>query len=143
MTPHMRTEPFPTPLRTPRRVVGLVFGALGVSAMLLWASYLDSDSFVRRLMVDNQTEFHLNVHLSDLDRDGWLDLGTITRETEGALEEVLDPGGTWVIRFSYGGVEAGELVIPRSTLREAGWRLAVPAEAGERLAAAGISPSAR
>jgi len=41
------------------------------------------------------------------------------------------------------GVEVGELVVPRSDRRAAGWRLDIPADVGDRIADAGFAPSVR
>ena len=47
-----------------------------------------------------------------------------------------------MFRFSYGGVQAGEVVIGRDELVAEGWRITVPAAVGDRLHEAGLSESA-
>ncbi|HVF15219.1 MAG TPA: hypothetical protein VM942_11505 [Acidimicrobiales bacterium] len=142
MTPRTRMESRSTPLRNPQRAIGLFLG-VAVLAVLLVAPSLDPGFFVPRLTVDNPTPFDLTVEVTGGDRDGWYDVGTVGRELEDVLEEVADPGSTWVIRFSYAGVEGGEVTVPGSELRAAGWRLTVPAAVGTALAEAGFVPSAR
>ncbi len=142
MTPRTRTQSRPTPLRSPQQAIGLFLGA-AVLAVLIVAPSLAPATFVPRLQIDNSTAFAVNVDVAGPDRDGWFQLGTVARETEGLLEEVADPGATWVFRFTYAGVDAGELEILRSDLQAAGWQFAVPAEVGTRLSAAGLEASAR
>jgi hypothetical protein len=143
MTPRIGTRPRPAPLRIPQRAIDVVLAMAGVVAILLLAPSLRTGPHIPRLTVANQTLFHINVDLADSDRDRWFQLGTVSRETDGVLEEIPDMGGTWVFRFSYAGVPAGELVLSRPALVEAGWAFAVPADVGARLAGAGLSPSAR
>ena len=141
MTPRTRTEFRPTPLRSPQRAVGL-FLAAAVLAVLIVAPSLSTAAFVPRLTIDNPTAFDVNVELASGADDG-VALGTIGREGQSVLEEVADPGGQWTFRFSYAGVDGGDLVLSRADLRSAGWQLVVPAEVGERLLAAGVVASAR
>ncbi len=142
MTPRTRTEPRLTPLRSPHQAVALFLGA-AVLAVLIVAPSLSPGSFVSRLRIDNPTPFAVNVDVSDGDGTTRFQLGTVGRETEGLLEEVADPGAMWVFRFTYAGVDAGEMRVSRSELRGAGWQFAIPAEVGQRLTAAGFSASAR
>jgi hypothetical protein len=142
MTPRTRTEPRSTPLRSPHQAVGLFLGA-AVLAVLIVAPSLAPPSFVPRLAIDNSTPFDINVDVSGGAGGGWIQLGTVARETEGILEEVADPGPTWVFRFSYAGVDGGELTVRRSELRTDGWLVTVPPEVRERLSAAGFEASAR
>ncbi len=148
MTPRTKTQPRPTPLRSPHQAIGLFLG-VAVLAVLIVAPSLAPATFVPAVTIDNVTPFDVNVDLaagggSDSGRSGgWFHLGTVGREAANVLEEVTDPGPTWVFRFTYGGVEAGEVTVPRSELRDAGWQLAVPAAVGEALVAAGFVASAR
>jgi hypothetical protein len=142
MTPRTRTEPRPTPLRSRHTAPGFLLGS-AVLVVLLLAPSLGEDALISRLTIDNPTAFDVNVEVAGDGRSGRFDLGTVTHETESIREEVADPGATWVLRFSYGGVDAGELSVERSTVRDAGWRLTVPTEVGERLAAGGFVASAR
>ncbi len=142
MTPRTRTEPRSTPLRSPDRTAGLLLcGA--VLVVLLVAPNLVPGAFVPRLTVENPTAFVVNVELAGRGGSGWFALGTVGRESQGVFEEVPDPGATWLIRFSYAGVDGGRVELPRSALQEAGWQLAIPAEVGERLTEEGFVPSAR
>jgi hypothetical protein len=141
MSPRTRTETRSTPLRSPHQAVGLFLGA-AVLAVLIVAPSLAPASLVARLAIDNPTAFDINVDVAGGEGGGWFPLGTIDRETESVLEEVVDPGSTWVFRFSYGGVDGGELAVSRSELRGAGWQLAVPPGVSERLTAAGLVASA-
>jgi len=119
-----------------------LFLGAAVLVVLLVTPSLDGQTFVPRLTFDNPTEFDVNVEVAGGGREAWIDLGTVARGTENVVEEVADPGGTWVFRFSYAGVDAGIVTMDRGALRDAGWQLAVPAEVGESLVGAGFVPSA-
>ena len=75
-------------------------------------------------------------------REGWFDLGSVGRRTR-MVEEVVDQGDEWVFRFAYGGVQAGEIVMPRAELAKEGSKITVPPAVPDRLREAGVSESAR
>jgi hypothetical protein len=97
----------------------------------------------RQLTVHNPTPYLVNVDVSRAERDGWLDVGSFRREQDRTVEELVDQGRQWVFRFSYGGVEGGELVVSRQQLARDGWKVTVPTDVTERLRRAGLSESAR
>ena len=103
---------------------------------------VDEPSIFRRLTVHNPTPYLINVDVTGVERDGWLDVGSFRRERTRTVEELVDQGRQWVFRFSYGGVEAGELTVSRDQLARDGWRITVPAAVGETLRQAGLSESA-
>lgn len=96
----------------------------------------------RQLTVHNPTPYMVNVDVTGAKRDGWLEVGSFRRESQPTVEELADQGRQWVFRFSYGGVEAGELVVSRDRLAHGGRRITVPAEVTQRLRDAGLSESA-
>ncbi len=114
----------------------------GVSFPMARLAVGEPTSF-RRLTVHNPTAYLINVDVTGGERDGWLDVGAFPRERNRTVEELADQGGLWVFRFSYGGVEGGELVVRRDQLVRDGWKVTVPTEVSERLRAAGLSGSAR
>ena len=144
MTP---TTTRPVPARTrvrPAWVVAAVVGAVALVAVLAAvAPALRSESPVARLSIDNPTVYSVNVEVSGGGKGDWLDLGAVPREGSKTVEQVTDQGGRWTFRFSYGGVDAGEVTVARADLAAGGWKLAVPDTVGARLRVAGLSPSAR
>ncbi len=114
--------------------------AVGVAAQL--GSSLSAPHRVARLRISNPNPYQVNVEVSGAAGGGWVDLGSIGREQTKTLEEISDQGPQWVFRFSYGGVDAGRLEVPRSELVREGWSLSLPGEIAERLGAAGLVPSA-
>ena len=97
-------------------------------------------TYVDRLVIVNATPSDVNVAVGPGDRSAWLALGTARHDAETPFEEVVDQGGTWVARFSYGGESAGEASVRRAELARNGWRITVPAEAAERLRGRGVVP---
>jgi hypothetical protein len=90
---------------------------------------------VPRLVVENRDEFQLNVTA------GRVDLGVAERSTRTTFAEVFDQGDTWVIRFSYAGVDAGAVTLDRRDLVRDGWRVVVPEAVAAKLRGAAVSPS--
>jgi hypothetical protein len=120
--------------------------AAGVAAVLIVVALafvltrLGSDPSVSDIHLDNPTSYDLTVEVASSHRDSWTQAGTARRETTTDLLQVGDQGKTWVFRFSYGGTQAAEITVPRSTLERDGWKLRVPDSAGTVLAGAGITP---
>jgi hypothetical protein len=138
----LRSKPLPH-LRRSGRVFGLVAAvALAAALVAAVASSVQAPADVPALTVDNPTVYQLNVEVSPDGTGGWLDLGAVGRERAKTIEQIADQGQRWVFRFSYGGVDAGRVVLSRPELVTARWTVIVPAEAGERLRAAGLQPSA-
>jgi hypothetical protein len=100
-------------------------------------------TYVSRLSVTNPTLYGVEVDVTSATRDGWLGLGGFPPETTRVANEVLDQGGNWIFRFSYGGQEIGQMALSRTELKRTSWRLTIPPELGDRLAAAGLQKSAR
>jgi hypothetical protein len=140
------TETQPTPVLRPRRgsILALVIAlalVVGVAAEL--APRVSVPPHVTRLRLVNPTVYQLNVEVAASSGGPWLDLGAVDRESTKSVEQVLDEGRRWMFRFSYGGTDAGAVSATRGALEAAAWTLHVPDAAGERLQAAGLTPSAR
>ena len=137
----------PTATRTPgfrvrdrrQQVADVLVAALAL-VTLLCAALLDRPpSFVARLDVVNPTQYHVVVDVRGAaGQPSWLALGTVPRESSRSVEQVLDQGERWIVRFSYGGFVGGEVTLSRTEAR----RITVPPEVGARLAEAGFTPSA-
>lgn len=104
---------------------------------------LDETPTYRSVTVENPTSFIINIEVTSAQRDGWFDVGSVRRENRETFEQTPDPGDQWVFRFSYGGVDAGELTVSRDQLAQDGWRITVPAEAAALLREAGLAESVR
>lgn len=138
------TRPYPPSVRRALPKIGLYAClAAALVLMLVGLSLLSLPSVVPKLTVVNPGAYQVHVEVSGSGKDGWLDLGAVERESTKTLEELIDQGHTWLFRFSYGGVPAGETVVVRSALKRDGWRITVPAEVTERLRQTGMAPSAQ
>lgn len=144
MTP-TTTRPVPARARVrSTRLLAAVLGALALVAVLVaLAPAFRSESPVARVTIENPTVYTVNVEVSGHGDGDWLDLGAIGREGAKTVEQVTDQGDRWTFRFSYGGVDGGQVTLARADLAAAGWRLTVPETVGQRLHDAGLSPSAR
>jgi hypothetical protein len=97
---------------------------------------------VDRLVIDNPHAFNVNVEVSDGRSSGVLSIGHAEDGRQMVVEEVIDQGAVWILRFSSAGVDAGEVMLRRDALERAGWRVRVPDAVPARLQAAGVPPSA-
>jgi hypothetical protein len=102
---------------------------------------LRGPAFVPRVTLVNPTAFQVNVEASGAG-GSWLDLGSVPREREIALEGVADQGPTWTFRFSSGGVFASEMVLSRADLEHGNWRVNIPDGIAGPLHDAGLPTSA-
>ena len=123
-------------------LVAVALGAALIAGTLVTIQATRLPSFVPRLSVVNPTPYHVEIDVTGAGGDGWLNLGGVRRESTKHLYEVIDEGDRWVFRFSYGGVDAGQVTIPGDQLRAGGWRVTIPWAAADRLRAAGLTPSA-
>lgn len=119
----------------------------GVAAVIVVAVALlpgmRMPTFVRRLTVSNPTPYGIEVEVTTAQRDGWLGVGGFPPGSTRAVDQVIDQGGNWVFRFTYGGQDVGQIALSRAELKRTNWRVTIPAELGDRLAAAGLPRSAR
>lgn len=95
---------------------------------------------VERVIIVNPTAYDVNVDVRAKGRPGWSMLGEARHDAETPFHEVVDQGTTWVVRFSYGGIDGGEITLPRRRMAGNRWRIEIPEEVAERLAEHGIAP---
>ena len=138
-----------TPLETLRRppsvgktnaVVAVALAAAAVLALAASSSTI-GPAFIPRLTIVNPTVYEVEVDVDDPGRSGVVAFGAVRREKSRTVEELIDQGRRWVFRFSYGGVDAGQLVLSDGDMERAGWRVTIPPEVGHFLEGSGIPPS--
>lgn len=131
------------PVRGPRSVrrtdlLGFaVTFALAVAVLLVAVPALRLPAHVDEVTIDNPHEWPASIEVTDQDRDGWVGVGTVGRESEHGFLEVLDQGEVWIFRFSYAG-NAVELRVSGARLERNDWQVSVPPEFAETLRAAGV-----
>ena len=103
-------------------VVVCVATAFGVGRVTAVPAKVDA------VRVENPNAFAVNVDVAGAGRSGQLGLGMVAAQGAQTFLEVVDQGTTWSVRFSYGGVETGELTVSRAELRRQGWKITVPSE---------------
>jgi len=112
-----------------------------VAGLLVAASGLRLPAHVDQVTIDNPHEWPAHVQVTD-DRDRWVGVGTVGRESEHGFLEVLDQGEVWIFRFSYAG-EVVDLRVSGAQLEDDEWRVRVPDEFAETLRAGGIAAAPR
>ncbi|HVL04503.1 MAG TPA: hypothetical protein VM388_00835 [Acidimicrobiales bacterium] len=131
--------------RTSRRLgVGLAAVVFGLAAVLV-LTYLvglsSGPATVARITFQNPTAYALDIEVSSGPDSGWTSAGSVRQRSTAEVTEVVDQGDVWVFRFDSQGATGGELRLSRTELEAAGWRVSIPAEVGNRLAAAGAPPT--
>jgi hypothetical protein len=99
----------------------------------------DEPTFVERLVVVNETDYHANVDVRGME-GGWLGLTKVPANQDREVGDVIDQGPSWTFRFSYGSRAPVDVTMSKQELIEAGWQVEVPAELEDRLQAEGVPP---
>ena len=119
----------------PTRLVDVTAAAL--FSVIVTAVSVQSPSRTPDITIDNPTSYDLTVKVSDGSGVDWMGFALVDAQSQTVVRAPIDPGADWILDFGDG----REYPLARSVLRDAGWRLRVPEEVGERLADAGIAPS--
>jgi len=137
----MTTATVTRPRATSRRsVVAAIALVAGITAFVgLGTIALRSPEVVDEVQIVNDTSYNIHVAVSGTDGRS-LGLGNVPREDVLTVQSVLDQGDTWTFAFSYAGEQAAEVSLTSDELERAGWIVAVPVEAGDRLETAGFLP---
>lgn len=119
----------------PTRLVDVTFAA--VFALIGTVLAMQDPPRAPDVTIDNGTPYDLTIKVSDEAGQDWMAFALVSARSQAIVRAPIDQGAVWT--FSYGA--GGEYRIDRSALREADWRIRVPASVPQRLAAAGIAPS--
>ena len=130
----MLTQPRRAPLRRGDILTVVVATIGGLGLLLVVFSAVRLPPFVDAVTISNPHEWNVEVDVGGS--------GSVGRETTHTYRSVIDSGNEWVFRFSYGGIDGGELVFSRAELERQGWKVIVPDEFARQMRAAGAAPSA-
>ena len=119
----------------PTRLFDVTIAA--VFALITTALAMHDPSCAPDVTVVNETPYDLTIKVSDEAGKDWMAFALVNAGSQAIVHAPIDQGAVWT--FSYGA--GGEYKIDRSALREANWRIRVPASVPQRLTAAGIAPS--
>lgn len=125
--------------RLPQEVL-LVVAALLV-AVGLSRGPLATPATIDRLVVDNPTEYDLQVTARGPDERSSVAIATVSRGQQHLVEEVIDQGDSWVFHFAGQGRDGADLTVSRDDLARAGWVLTVPDEIAQDLRSKGAPPT--
>lgn len=133
----------------PRLLLGFKPGALvavvltvaaTVAGLILVLQLTGFPEYVDELTVENVTDFHLRIDVSDDEGDAWLSVGTVEAESTKVFSRVIDQGDVWLFRFHGQGKTSSEIRVDRSELEREGWTLVVPQAVDDELRAQGVLP---
>ena len=143
MTPVL-TKPRPAPPCSRVDLVVAVVAAVVAAALLtVVIPTLRLPRYVDSIAVTNPHAWHAEVDVGRPDGSRWVGLGHVGRENTVTFRSVIDLGKDWVFRFAFGGTERDQLVISRADLDRSKWKVTIPDTFGERMRAAGESPTAQ
>ena len=135
MTTRLASQPHST-----RRndIIGIVVtGLVYAAAMAATVPALRLPAYVDQITIDNPHAWDVNTDVTDRERDGWVGIGAVDRDTEHTFHSVIDQGDTWIFDFAYAG-EHAELRVSRHQLEQDDWRVTVPDELIDRLRSANV-----
>jgi hypothetical protein len=137
MTP-VATRPAPPRPRNKGAIIGAVAAGV-VAASVLAAAWpqLQLPAQIDEITVRNPHPWSADVAVTDEERDGWLGLGSLPRESSYTFHGVINQGEVWVFAFGYAGVHV-EQTMQRDELERENWIVTVPDEFAQRLQAAGV-----
>lgn len=136
-SPAVLARPGPrTPERRPHGVASIVVLAIGV-VMIAWLSTLLADPQRVDLVVENPTEYHVNVSIRAADGNR-VGLGVVRAGTSKPFTEVLDMGSRWRFDYSSGGISAPATEISRDVLQSG--PVVITEAVGSEFRAAGLRP---
>jgi len=114
---------------------------VAIGACIFLAGSACSDvAFIDEVTIVNDTEYSANVDVSDGTRDAWLGLTTVQPQSTTTIEDVIDQGEMWVVRFDYVGKYQEEVEISRRDLEQDDWTIEVPSSFEQRLRDLDVPP---
>lgn len=111
-------------------------------ALALVPASCGDPTYVEKVTIANPYEYDVHVEAGG-GKFGLLDLGTVRRNQEETVQQVIDMGDRWVFRFRFRDDEDERIEMSRSELSSAGWRVEIPKGLTERLRAKREPPSFR
>jgi hypothetical protein len=100
-----------------------------------------SPAVVSRVSFVNNTNYAMDVQVTDAARNGWTDLATAERRRTTVVRDVVDQGKTWIFHVESQGFDGGELQFTKDELKRADWKIVIPDSVGTKLAAEGAPPA--
>ncbi len=108
-------------------------GILAIGAAIVTNRVTTVPANVERVTFVNSSDDTIDVAVNDADLSGWMSLGPVGPGATSTVQQVVDQGPTWVFRFTAQGVDGGKLVMSRTALVAARWRVVIPARVIERI----------
>lgn len=117
-------------------VVAALLVAVGLSR-----GPLATPATVDRLVIDNPTEYDLQVTARGPTERASVAVATVSRGQRLTADQVIDQGDTWVFHFAGQGRDGTDVTIDRDDLAREGWVLTIPDEVAQDLRAKGAPPT--
>ena len=95
-----------------------------------------SPKTVSRVTFVNNSSYDIATSVTDGSNNDTMELGTAKARTSTDFNDVVDQGGTWVFHFTGLGGDAGDVTVSRVNLARQQWRVVIPDNVIQRIAAA-------
>lgn len=125
--------------RNPALVAQAAVVAVTAGALWFSAGRLAGPETVETTVV-NDTPYDVDVVVSDDGAGGSQPFGRVGAESTRAQPHFIDPGDSWVVAFTYGSNELGELRVTGADLDQSRHTIRVPPEVVSRAQALGLEP---
>jgi hypothetical protein len=119
----------------PARLIDVTVAA--VFAIAVTSFVLHDPRRTPDVTIENDTPYDLTIGVSDATGLRRMGFALVNAQSKFTAHAPIDQGAVWTFSFGPG----GEYRVDRSALRDAGWRIRVPASVPDRFAAAGIAPA--
>ena len=127
--PTVLERPRPRPLQAARAgTAALWLGTIAALAVLATVVHpvLATPPHVDRLVVENPNAWPVTVDVRRAGSGGWLPVATVPPDDAVRVDEVLDQGDRWDVRFRAAARATRGVTVERSALERGGWRITIP-----------------
>ena len=127
MTPPVDLRPpanRPTRLHPHAHHVGKTILVIAVAALTAWmlnTAVFDDPTFIKRVTIDNSSEYDIHVDVGDSNSPSRVPLGVAGQRCTTSFVEVIDQGPTWVLYFKTQGRDGGQVTVERAQLERDDW----------------------
>jgi hypothetical protein len=121
----------PLPVRDLRRIFGGAALAVLVVLFVALLALVEAPTTVDRVTIQNRSPNQVEVGIRGRHDDAVLWLAAVAPGSTAVVEDVLDPGGDWVVRAENAGRRVDKRRVARDDLERQAWRIVIPASRGE------------
>jgi hypothetical protein len=136
--------PQAAPTRLGRNVAAVVVGGVvGLALIFGGAQALEGPDVINRVVIDNPTQYPVEVTVAGSDGGSVLTLGPVSSGERHSFASVVDQGDQWVVHATSARTDGGTFVVRRADVERTNWVITIPDSVTSKLAANGASAPER